>query len=627
MAGDNEINVNETKAGNHDLPKDIGTALDKVIEHAGEMGLYQWLLFVCMLPFGMVWSFVYFGQMFITATPQEHWCRVPELEQLSVELRRNLSIVGAADGGVYDHCLMYDANWTRVLETLMPPDPSTNVIPCKDGWEFLFEDIPYSTVVNEREWVCDKASYVPWSQAINFIGSIFGGILCGTLADMYGRLPTLILANILGFIGGVATMFTNNFWDFSMCRFIVGMACDSCFIIIYILALEYVGIRYRTFVASMSIALYFGGGCLLLPWLALWISNWRYLMLATSLPMLLAVLTPLVVPESARWLVSKGRVDDAVKLLKRFERINKSEIPQKVLDDFIFVAMTKKEKEENIWTLLKTPSIRRMLGLLVISFMSVAVMFDGIIRMSENLGLDLFITFAVTSAAEIPSIGALVFLLDKFGRRKLVFIPVIVSGVLSFITAFIPRGVATVVLATLARFFTNMSYGTVIQWTPELLPTGGRAAGASLVHISAFAALVVSPFIVYSERTWEGLPLIIVALVALVGGVAALFLPETAGRSMPQTMDDWSALAATTRYLKRHMTPSKTATITGLPATLIMSWVHLVWGLPDRVYHSGGRHSRIFGINGHRFHERHALPIVKKFFELRRWFFCGSLQL
>lgn len=44
---------------------------------------------------------------------------------------------------------MYDANWTQVLANLTPPDPGTPVVPCRDGWEFLYEDIPYSTVVSE----------------------------------------------------------------------------------------------------------------------------------------------------------------------------------------------------------------------------------------------------------------------------------------------------------------------------------------------------------------------------------------------------------------------------------------------------------------------------------------------
>ncbi|XP_050352759.1 solute carrier family 22 member 3-like [Nymphalis io] len=480
---------------------DIGSALETVIKHVGEIGLYQRLLFLVMMPFGMVWSFVYFGQMFITATPQEHWCRVPELDGLSADLRRSLSIPKISDTE-YDQCFMFDANWTQVLETMLAPDADTPTIPCSDGWEFLFEDIPYSTIVNEREWVCDKSSLVPWSQTISFFGSIVGGILCGTLADKYGRLPVLM-------------------WN-------------------------------------TSIALYFGGGCLLLPWISLWISNWKFLSLAMALPALLVLATPFIVPESARWLISKGKTDEAVKVLKKFERINQSKIPDDVLENFIAVANKSKEKEESVFMIFKTPSLRVMVTFLIISFMGVALMFDSVIRLSENLGLDFFLTFTVTSLTEIPSIIILVLLLDRIGRRWFVTAPMMIAGVLCLIAAFVPRGMASVALAVTARLFNNMSYGTVIQWTPELLPTSVRASGASFVHISAFAAVMLSPFIIYSDRVWEGLSLIIVGVIGIIASCVALLLPETKGRRMPQTIDNWETLAATTCFAKKQDAVNKT---------------------------------------------------------------------
>ncbi|CAG9576210.1 unnamed protein product [Danaus chrysippus] len=530
--------------------EDISSALEKVISHVGELGTYQRWLFLVMLPFGMVWSFGYFGQMFITATPQEHWCRVPELDGLNADLRRSLSTPKDSNN-VYDNCNRFLANYTLVLETLLPPDPGTPTVPCDNGWEFLFEDIPYSTVVNEREWVCDRSNLVPWSQTIGFFGSIVGGILCGTLADRYGRLPVLILSNIFAFVGGIGTMFTNGFWDFSICRFIVGMSCDSCFIMIYILVLEYVGTKYRSLVANMSIAMYFGGGCLLMPWIVLWIGDWKYFVLATSLPALLVLLTPFLVPESARWLVSKGRTDEAVKVLKRFERINKSKIPDEVLEEFVSIAGKTKNEEESVLTIFKTPSLRITVIFLIITFMGVAVVFDGIIRLSENLGLDFFLTFTVTSATEIPSILILVLLLDRLGRRYMVMGPMLIASILSLIAAFVPRGVTSVALAVTARFFNNMAYGTVIQWTPELLPTPMRASGASFVHISAFAAVTVSPFIIYSDRVWEGLSLILVGVIGVLAAGVALLVPETKGRSMPQTMDNWKTINNDTIFSRK----------------------------------------------------------------------------
>ena len=59
-----------------------------------------------------------------------------------------------------------------------------------------------------------------------FAGSIVGSLLFGLLADWYGRLPVLVMSNILACGAGVATGFSKGFVDFVIYRFLVGMAYD-----------------------------------------------------------------------------------------------------------------------------------------------------------------------------------------------------------------------------------------------------------------------------------------------------------------------------------------------------------------------------------------------------------------
>ncbi|CAH3860637.1 organic cation transporter protein-like isoform X1 [Pieris brassicae] len=518
-------------------PKSDGSdALESVIMHVGEMGLYQKLLFAMMAPFGIFFAFVYFVQMFITATPQRHWCRVPELEHLDMEVRRNLTT--PVIGDEWEKCLMYDTNWTEVLINMTAPI-TANLIPCRDGLEFELGDIPYHTVVSERSWVCEKASYAPIAQATFFAGSTLGGILFGWIADFYGRVPALVGANIIAFVGSVATIYTTSLWDFIISRFIVGMSYDTIFMAMYILALEYVGPRHRTWVANISIAIYFGGGCLMLPWIAIAVGDWKKLLWYTSLPYLIVVFVPFIVPESARWLASRGRVNQAVKVLKRFEKVNGTTIPQDVLDDFIVSAsQTRQNKQESIKSVFKSGPLRRMMFLMVMAYMACAIIFDGLVRMSEGLGLDFFITFTLTSATEIPSVTLLALVLDRWGRRNLVCGPLIISGTLCFIAAFVPKGVPQVSLAIMARFMINMAYNSAMQWCTELLPTAVRASGSSLIHVSGYVATVVSPFVVFSERLWRSLPLLILSVIAMTAAAFGFMLPETKGRPMPQTIED-----------------------------------------------------------------------------------------
>lgn len=77
---------NLTEELNSNLHND-NDALESVLSHVGSMGLYQKLLFVAMMPFGIFFAFTYCVQMFIVATPQNHWCRIPALANLSMELR------------------------------------------------------------------------------------------------------------------------------------------------------------------------------------------------------------------------------------------------------------------------------------------------------------------------------------------------------------------------------------------------------------------------------------------------------------------------------------------------------------------------------------------------------------
>jgi hypothetical protein len=59
---------------------------DDLLPHIGDFGRYQKILFLLMIPFAFFVAFVYFSQIFITLVPDEHWCAVPELENLNYTL-------------------------------------------------------------------------------------------------------------------------------------------------------------------------------------------------------------------------------------------------------------------------------------------------------------------------------------------------------------------------------------------------------------------------------------------------------------------------------------------------------------------------------------------------------------
>ncbi|KFB49337.1 AGAP006609-PA-like protein [Anopheles sinensis] len=604
---------------------------DDLLPHVGEFGRYQKILFLLMIPFAFFVAFVYFSQIFITLVPEEHWCHVPELQHLSVEERkpaRVLEVNGpiddssnriilqsgralaipvdksaagdfAVDGGdgaiSYSKCTMYAVNFTEVLaNNIRTPDPSWPTQPCRNGWEYNFTDVPYQTAATDFEWVCDHAYLPTLAQSIFFLGAIVGGLLFGWIADRYGRIPALAGCNIVGFAAGVATAFVGNFWQFSLCRFLVGFAFDNCFTMMYILVpfeallinqvtgatrlcsivaqlappalllahvagkvlappkamlrikkkiLEYVGPKWRTFVANMSIALFFTTASCALPWIAYYLADWKTFAIVTSAPLALAILTPLLVPESARWLVSQGKIDKAIGILKKFEKINKKTIDAKVYQEFSDSCIRLQEEEAannnySVLDLFKTPRLRNITILLIIIWMAISLVFDGHVRNVGSLGLDLFFTFTVAAATELPADTFLTLTLDRWGRRWLACGTMVASGLFSLFATMVPMGAYSATLAILGRFSVNISYNIGLQYAAELLPTVVRAQGVAFIHIMGYVASIVAPFVVYLANISPSLPLIVLGILGIFGGLLSLLLPETLGHDLPQTLAD-----------------------------------------------------------------------------------------
>ncbi|KDR24330.1 Organic cation transporter protein, partial [Zootermopsis nevadensis] len=553
---------------------------DDMLPHIGEFGLYQKILFALLAPFAFFVAFVYFTQIFITVIPEEYWCDVPDLRNLTTEQRISLAIPPNEGKTGYDKCRMYAVNFTEMWDKgITKGNPSWPTTDCRHGWEFNYTDIPYSTIASELDWVCDKAAYPTIAQAVFFCGAILGGLIFGWVADRYGRIPALVWTNLIGFIAGIATSFVTTFWAFCVCRFLVGLAFDNCFTMMYILVLEYVGPKWRTFVANMSIAIYFTMASCMLPWMAYYIANWKMLCIATSVPLLLAAITPWIVPESARWLVSQGKLNKAVCILKKFEKINGMKVEPHIYTKFsvnyikfyslsihqitrhykISVTLQdsceKLQKEEeavrvySVLDLFKSPRLRSTTLLLIAIWMAISLCFDGHVRNVGSLGLDLFVTFTVASATELPADTVLTMVLDKWGRRWLACGSMVMGGVFSLLATAVPTGGPSAVLAIMGRFSVNISYNIGLQYAAEVLPTVVRAQGVALIHIMGYVASILAPFVVYLANISPALPLLVLGTIGITGGILALFLPETLDKELPQTLQDGENFGKGQRFL------------------------------------------------------------------------------
>lgn len=293
----------------------------------------------------------------------------------------------------------------------------------------------------------------------------------------------------------------------------------------------------------MSIAIFFTFAAVALPYIALGLNNWQHLAIVTSAPLALAIFTPWLVPESARWLVSQGQSTKAISILHRFEKINRATIKPEVFTEFSQTCeRLAKEEEANstysILDLFRTPRLRSITILFIFIWMCISVTFDGHVRNVGGFGLNVFHTFAVAAATELPADVLLTYTLDIIGRRWMAFGSMVFSGVFSLLATLFDVGINSAVLAIMGRFWVNISYNIGLQYAAEVLPTVVRAQGVTFIHIMGYLATMVAPFVVYLSYISPVLPLIILGCVGICGGVLSLFLPETMDKLLPQTLAD-----------------------------------------------------------------------------------------
>lgn len=516
---------------------------DDILPYVGDFGRYQWFLLFALLPYSVAYAVLYFSQFFETIVPQEHWCKVDELANSSYtqQERIQIAIPASKEYPYYDQCHQKDLNFGEILRTgkdLRFLDLRTNkTVPCT-GWEYNFTQIPYASIGAELDWVCEREYLISMVQAIFFCGSIVGGFVLGWVADHKGRIPALMFCNSIAFLASIATASANSFWSFSICRFLTGLAFDNCINIPLIIVVEYMAVNRRTLVVNVAFGIYFALGSTILPWIAYYIADWRYFAYVSALPMLSVFVTPWILPESARWYVSNGMTDKVIQKLRRIARVNRKNPDGRIYDTFVRNLDSSERLTETatVFDLFKTPRLARNTILLVCFWFLTVMSFDGHVYALKLIQSSVFVSFSLACATELPAGLLLTLLLDRWGRRFCGFITLAMTCLFSFAELMLHSTSAKLMMSVLSRFCLNMAANVGLQYAAEILPTPVRSQGVSLIHIFGIIAHSLAPYIVDAAKVWESLPMLIIVMASFAGATFVVFLPETLGQDLPQTL-------------------------------------------------------------------------------------------
>jgi len=109
--------------------------------------------------FSIFLVFIYFTQLFLTITPREYWCKLPDVDEITPERLKELLIPSSQKVPYEGHPLPYSRCWIYdvPIDTIIvaeEPDDDWPMKKCHE-WEFKFThtDVPYISIAVEQRWV------------------------------------------------------------------------------------------------------------------------------------------------------------------------------------------------------------------------------------------------------------------------------------------------------------------------------------------------------------------------------------------------------------------------------------------------------------------------------------------
>src|SRR5690606_30435476 len=399
------------------------------------------------------------------------------------------------------------------------------------------------------------------------VGRIIGASLSDRVANSVGRRNGLLIAAFLFFISAAGSGYPellNPFSSGDLSSFIVyriiggiGVGLASMLAPLYIAEMAPANIRGKL-VSCNQLAIV--GGMLIVYFVNYfivkgqsdqWINTigWRYMFLSECIPAVLFLITLFFVPKTPRFQVLKGNDEAAIETLTKYNGPSKASL---ILTEI-----------KRSFKIKKAPWLSYGWGIIIIGLLlSVFQQFVGINvvlyyapEIFKGMGMKTDASMLQTIIVGIINLiftVIAIFTVDKFGRKKLMFIGSVIMAVsmigLGTVLYSQDTGMAALLLMLLYIAAFAVSWGPV-TWAllSEIFPNKIKGAMAIAVAVQWLANLLVSwTFPMMNNNTYltetfhNGFAYWVYGIMAVLSGIFILkFVPETKGKTLEEMEQIW----------------------------------------------------------------------------------------
>ncbi|MHC2461648.1 MFS transporter [Bradyrhizobium embrapense] len=380
-----------------------------------------------------------------------------------------------------------------------------------------------------------------------FVGYLFGALLAGTLGDLIGRRAVMMSALALYSAASLVSAAVDSWPAFFAARVVAGMGTGAESAIIAPYLAEFVARRYRGAFTG-ALAGFFSFGFVAAALLGYFIvpayeNGWRIVLVITAVPVVMLLWWRRSLPESPRWLESRGRVKEAEAVLDKVEAsfAREGRVLSPPVQEPVVPAVSSGTLLSNFAGLLagRQARITTMTWIMwlsiTFSYYSFFVWIPGLLVQN---GMSITKSFGYSLAiycAQVPGYFTAAFFNERIGRQATIATYMLLGGVSALGLAFAASDGQIMAAGLLLSFFMNGTYAGVYAYTAEVFPTSIRTTGAGLASAIGRIGAIAAPILVgylYPNFGFAGV-FGVTTTVLLIGALTVVLMGvPTRGRSL-----------------------------------------------------------------------------------------------
>ncbi|XP_069573247.1 solute carrier family 22 member 4 isoform X2 [Brachyistius frenatus] len=506
----------------------------------GQTGPFFWTTFFLLNTVFVSTGFNGLYIVFVGAAPKHH-CLIPDVN-LTEEWRNAIIPFTIVDGEeVQSQCSRYKLGLVMNLSTEgYVPGRDFNLTNleqegCLDGWNYS-KDIYQSTIVTEWDLVCGNEWKVPFASSTLFVGYLVGSLISGQFSDRFGRKKVVFISLAAQCLAVLLQSFSHSWRMFCVMFLFVGASQISIYISAFVLGTEVLSKHMRVLFTTLGAFLFYCIGYMTLPWIAYGIREWRTLLAVLSTTSVVYIPLWWFIPESPRWLITQGRVEEAEAIVREASRKNKVEAPPVIFKELQAMSPS---RTYTMLDILKSKNIRCITLMCLILWMAINIGYFGLSLNTSNLSGNPFMNCFLSATTEVPAYIVSTWLLKKCPRRALLSSFLVIGGGVLLLIQFIPDTLQHVALALemTGKFGFTMAFSIVYIYTAEIYPTVLRNVGMGMCSSAARIGSITAPYVIYLGTYNKALPYILMGSLTIASSVVNFFLPETLHKDLPERVE------------------------------------------------------------------------------------------